>query len=296
MFKTVTSSRFKNLGFSLLELSVVFAIIGIIAGSLLQFATNRTHAMKIKTTHEKLDRIERALADYVIVNGRLPCPARGDLPVTNTAFGEDDADCAATGYNIITTTTNNIRVGVVPTRALDLADEDMMDAWGGRITYAVDRRFANQGGSTFAGTNNGQIYVSSGGTSSNFNKTANGVYVLISHGINGHCSWISTGSATRLNAGSLGADEDENCHLGDEANYNRNFNQQIASDTFDDIVRYKVKWQVLSDANLIIPEANCDIANAVNAATGATVCGGSPYSNCTTIVNALEAQVRGLCF
>ena len=64
---------------------------------------------------------------FVMVNGRLPCPADGRLRSSNANYGLEQRP--PTG---VCTVTNQ---GVVPWRSLGLSNNDAVDAWNTQITY-----------------------------------------------------------------------------------------------------------------------------------------------------------------
>ncbi len=145
-------------GFSLLELSVVLAISGIMLSAVLVVSSAQVSVNNIQTTQDKLDRIQQAITVYYAANGFLPCPAGGTYAATNSNFGKEQASpsshagannslaltSAVTCSNVIYSYkgalglgTPEIYIGVVPTRTLGLPDSYMFDAWGNRLTYVV---------------------------------------------------------------------------------------------------------------------------------------------------------------
>lgn len=164
-------------GFSLLEMSIVLVIIGVVIATTTLLFNNYIKQSQFKETQHKLAVIQQALYDYRRAHDRLPCPA--DVTVgynnptyamnglhfgdearpwfTTSGFGCYDADGA--GYykpsaNIIDDVlyanwnggdmssgggaTTSTAEGMVPTRTLGLPDDYAIDGWGKRIMYAVD--------------------------------------------------------------------------------------------------------------------------------------------------------------
>lgn len=285
-------------GFSLTELSVSMTIIALVAGSALSVAITSDFNAKKSQTQSKLDRIEEAMAGYLGINRRLPCPADGELTPANANFGlegtPDVTGCTDSNFD----DTADVFTGVVPVRTLQLPDDFMFDGWGRRYTYAVDYRFANNdntnpdcdGGVTsdicFIDTPAGSITVQDG---SGGNRTLTAVYVILSHGQNGHGAFTKNGSATRVNAyaASLANPYDytgelENAHLdtnGADTAYNAVFllRDDVATEGgeyFDDIVRFKLKSHLIKDAGAVFFESLCRDARSIvdsgnNACTGA---------------------------
>ena len=240
--------------FTLIELSIVLAIIAVIAGTALMSGQDRMGFAQTRQTSKKLDKIEEALAAYLKLNGDLPCPADGSLAEDDAAFG--DADCVTGRIDIADP---DILIGSVPVNALNLSDEFAFDGWDRRITYVLDASFINVRG--FATTNAGTLTVQDAATN---NRTTQAVTVLISHGANGHGAWPKNGGATRVDASSADAGEIENANdvtnnpsFIDPAFTDKVFTQAPLTSTFDDMVRYRLKWQLVRDAGGVLDSDVC---------------------------------------
>ena len=291
-------------GFSLVELSVVLAIIGVTLGGALTLATKKSEAAKINETQIKLDTIEHALEHYVMINQRLPCPADASSPVdasTDNQYGTQGQPTATACANRHANASKTIYSGVVPTKTLGLPDDSLIDGWGNRIRYAVDIRFANNRVSNtdcngiastdcFQYAPSGIITVldAAGG-----NRTTEAVYVIMSHGKNGYGAFTYYGSNTPL-AFPTSADSDEQKNSGDEAI----FVQKSPDNTFDDMVRYKPKWQLVNDAGGITDPNIC--IPAQTAIDHPDVAEGDPENSCSgassvTTCEILAAKIHTLC-
>jgi prepilin-type N-terminal cleavage/methylation domain-containing protein len=113
-------------GFTLVELSVVLVILGLIAGTLFGISSAMMSVQRGETTRAKLKVIDAALVSFVAINRRLPCPANGALATGIEVFGSQADPCS------------NQTNGVVPWAALGLTASDIEDGWGTRITYRMD--------------------------------------------------------------------------------------------------------------------------------------------------------------
>lgn len=124
--------RARIAGFTLVEMALVVALVGLLAFLFLPMGRVMQEQAKIKETRAKLDAIEAALVRYVMLNERLPCPADGQLAdgVVNAGVELNTSPLPTTGCNLETLTRP-----VVPWRALGLTADDAVDAWGTRITY-----------------------------------------------------------------------------------------------------------------------------------------------------------------
>lgn len=288
-------------GFTLLELTVVLLILALLTGMGVLATIGAIESAKVVATQRKMDAIEEAFTKFRLAYQRLPCP--GDLTIgnTDTTFGYEAQrtfplrdinsylgdtffNCGIgtpsanfnNGASIVAYSTGYPAVeGSVPVRTLGLPDDFAYDGWGRKFSYAVDSYMTiPQAFSKVApNLNCNSLRVRDGG---NYFRTDGALYVLLSHGPNGHGGFLNT--TAPMNAGSTNADERRNCHCDSNANlaggaamdskryvlasdpvdataywYGLVFVQKDAtgglgnSDSFDDIVRYKTRWQMLGD-------------------------------------------------
>ncbi|MBL0318716.1 MAG: type II secretion system protein [Alphaproteobacteria bacterium] len=301
------------LGFSLVELSIVLSIIAVIAGGALTVGAARTKAAKYEQTAKKMEIIEKAVASYLAIRGKVPCPAIGSTAQTVSTFGFESDTASDPDHCTGVPQDGNAWVGVVPVRTLLLPDEFMFDGWGRRITYAVDDRFVSKcalsTSTTCFRTSNPEptpdtfgdaLVVRSTFTDTTNIRTNKAIFVLVSHGENGHGAWLRTGGS-QLDAGSTDVDEWANSHrvVAEGGTPDRIFVQKARNETFDDLIRYKTKWQLVREAGAVIDDEECIIADKV-VATGSTdsptnICNGSAVTDCIAKVSKLAAKVQGLC-
>lgn len=120
-------------GFSLTELAIVLAIVGILLGGLMYTLLAQVEQRGLGETQQRLETAREAVLAYAIVNGRLPCPARADSlgDETRNSLGE-----CKDGKGI-----ENYYAGLLPARALGYQPVDAegyaVDAWGNRLRLAV---------------------------------------------------------------------------------------------------------------------------------------------------------------
>ena len=125
--------RTKQRGVALLAIVsvVLIIVVAALAKSALQAMNSRlAHQINAPATLTNLD---RALANFVAQNRRLPCPADGTIAAGAATAGVEQRD-ANTGACIPTTQLN----GVAPWVTLGLSEEQTLDSWGNRITYRVE--------------------------------------------------------------------------------------------------------------------------------------------------------------
>lgn len=125
-------------GFTLIELAVVLAIVGILLGGFISALGSRIESANKNETKDELEEIKQAMLAYAFVNGFLPCPdcavAGGNCVAGTEADGIGD-------YNAGTTScSENQGAGNVPWVTLGLGKSD---AWGTRYRYSVQNEYAD---------------------------------------------------------------------------------------------------------------------------------------------------------
>ena len=124
----MTESRRKSRGFSLVEIAIVLAILGFVLTIGLQATGAYLSHERRKVSLARVAGLDVALANYVAVQGRLPCPADGSL-ATGVALAGVEARTALTGVCTAMDT------GVVPWVTLGLTEAEALDGWNTRISY-----------------------------------------------------------------------------------------------------------------------------------------------------------------
>lgn len=244
-------------GFTLIELSIVLVIIALVTGMGLLGTLGALESARRTATQNKMDAIEKAFMEFRVENNRLPCPSDGATPdlASFGLEGEKTGRCrdghgneAIFGWNTGLNGETAIMEGTVPVRTLGLPDDFMYDGWGRRFSYTVmpsytsNRAFISMHPRE---TCSGLTVLASDSTTNI--RTANAVYTLVSFGPNGHGGYLSSGVGVRMNAGSTDTAELYNCRCDSSATNVASLDytvQQEATSAFDDIVRYKERWQL----------------------------------------------------
>lgn len=224
----------RNRGFSLVELSVVVLIIGIVMtmgiGAWTANLENQAHA----ATAQRQNAIKEALTGYIRRNNRLPCP---DTDFT----APDGVENRATPGNPATAC--SARFGIIPYLTLGLARDAVRDGWGNFFSYHVSN---TAGGITdwtltasFRTGNTGTITVNDRNGATVTAIATNVVAVVVSHGRNGFGAYSVGGTRNTLPA--AGTDERENTDGTANTTY---FRREATTDdaatggAFDDQVMY----------------------------------------------------------
>lgn len=241
-------------GFTLAEIAIVLAIIGIAMTMGLKMLTATLENTAISETQTKQERIKLALVSFLRSNGRLPCP-----DTAKPATGIEVTPCNASvdlGY------------GVPPWLTLQIPRDAVLDGWGNLFSYRVANSFApvlKNWTSKTVGTpfNINELSTSSVALiiqerdtpASVLNQiTDRAVVVILSHGKNG-LGALTTRGAARVPQPTVAVALDENTNgtVGARTFVRRALNdsaQTLAAGTnpggpFDDVVAYMTPQDLL---------------------------------------------------
>ncbi len=132
-------------GFTLLEMAMVLLIVGLAAAMLLNTSGGILDARKRETVRTQLTALDGALANFVAVNRRLPCPADGRINSNAASAGVETLSPGPPPGTVPARGTCNPATqphGVVPWVTLGLDESAASDPWAGRISYRVDPALA----------------------------------------------------------------------------------------------------------------------------------------------------------
>lgn len=230
------SNHLTQHGFTLLELSIAMAVIGVVVAGGLSMSTSLVDQQAHVQTENQMDEIDKAISAYVAINERLPCPAAPSLSAGAIDFGAEHRtgnSCATTSG---VTESNNVVIGMLPVRTLGLRDRYVADEYGNRYTYAVTRShtitndtsgYNGTAGRVIVHDNNGDVIVSDAS------------YIVVSHGGDGKGAYrYESASNTVTCTGGL---DEENCN-GDNIFTTARFNRgSVGANWFDDNLHFKQK-------------------------------------------------------
>jgi prepilin-type N-terminal cleavage/methylation domain-containing protein len=259
--------RISNKGFSLIELSLTLTIAAIMAVTYLSWAGNSTLNDGAKTllTLRKMEVINKAITNFVVINNRLPCPAKRTQAANTTYAG--GAGNISFDDEYVSNTSNGMEcvaqsgtqpVGVVPTRALGLSPDYMVDGWGRRFTYHVSGALCGNATSTTLACGAANYMANSAGdiiirvTAGGSILTSNAAYIIVSHGSNGLGAYRTNG-----NRNTLPTINDELENADDDTTY---IKKEVTS-TFSNIISYRIKTHLDSlskeSGGSLISQADC---------------------------------------
>jgi prepilin-type N-terminal cleavage/methylation domain-containing protein len=245
----------RSRGFSLVELSIVVLIIGIVMTMGIGAWTANLENQAFSATAQRHAAIKDALTGYIRRNNRLPCPdtdfTAPDGVENRTTAGNPATACSA-------------RFGILPYVTLGLARDAVRDGWGNFFSYHVSN---TAGGitdwtltATFYTGNTGIITVNDRNGVTVTPLATNVVAVVVSHGRNGFGAYGVGGTRNSLPA--AGTDELDNTNgTADTVYFRREITTSDAATggAFDDQVLFLAASDLLDplfrDGTLKSPQA-----------------------------------------
>lgn len=248
-------------GFSLIQMSILVVVAGIVLAAVVPGGKWGDYNQKIVANTAKLDAVESAMMVYMSKHGHRPCPASGAYKTQDTNFGWEagisavpqdystaylGSNCTSGAVTAPLTDGANIVAGMIPTKSLNLTDDYAFDAWGRPFTYVVDKRTTIAFGTDTNNCYNMQRSGTQGGITIN---TTGGTLVdkvmvaYISYGTTGHGAFPPQGStaANRIDKGITDADMVTNAGSASplSSTFSTTLIQKNKTATFDDIVYYR---------------------------------------------------------
>lgn len=209
-----------NSGFTVLELAIVLVLVGIVIAPAIHLYQQHRIQQDWEETEQNIDSALNEIGGFRAVFGRYPCPAEPTAVPGDTTYGHELADCLTNApapgscANGLCTYTNalsgeNVVVGSIPFKTLNLQETEAYDRFLSRLTYAVTLDLTdsasfdlNGGGISIVDNNDPTIPLVSPQGSAHF--------IVLSHGRNQAGSYSRQGQTP---AGCLTGStiEQENC-------------------------------------------------------------------------------------
>jgi prepilin-type N-terminal cleavage/methylation domain-containing protein len=145
-------ARCRSRGFTLVEITIVLVIVGLIMSGLLALWKTQLINAGISTTQQKEQAIKQALITYLAKNSALPCPADPQALPGSASYGVAQPNpappslptsCVGAGITTVVTdivfqgAAETAYRGVVPFVTLGLPQDLALDGYNQRFTYVV---------------------------------------------------------------------------------------------------------------------------------------------------------------
>ncbi len=248
-------------GFSLVELTFVIVIIAVVISTIVFTTQARLEVARIFTTKERMQIISDSIERYVERYGHLPCPAQYDANrLTDNDYGwatGSDANYSITpagncaqAEELYDSGNGDVVRGMVPIRSLIPALDGAMavDGWGNRFAYIIAENFSVRENYAGTGTNTStEIRIANHpdkGSGYIGYDIQDAIYILLSHGPNGHGARKDKNPSVTINASNDSATDRENV---DSDQY---FSQSMPyGDFYDDIMIIGTRWRLPDPIN-----------------------------------------------
>lgn len=208
--------RCKAGGFTLIELSVVIVILGLLSAGIIAAYSVYMQKEQTSRTQRNIEAVNDAIASFVAENGYLPCPASPDDAASRaTNCGDGGTSVSPVMARVGAGGGLNVRIGVVPVSVNEgvgvvrqlVPGEKAIDGWNNRLAYAVVEEMAVPGNGRM--DQDGAITIRNSGGG---NATTTARYIVLSHGQDGAGAYSRAGLPRQpCAAGSGGLNDIINC-------------------------------------------------------------------------------------
>ena len=198
----------KNLGFSLLELTIALLVVGLLVAAGVQTVTNSLAAKAIDDTWSRMDTVKGAMEAYYFEKGYYPWPANPTKPEGDADYGVQDNTLPATAAP------TEVVIGAVPFADLRIPIKNSLDGWNNKFTYAVSRSQTDASFPApmpFTGVISATVPVEAAPGVYNPVEVTDIHWALISHGNLGLGSYTAGGVLIPCPAGPAATAESDNC-------------------------------------------------------------------------------------
>jgi hypothetical protein len=262
-----------NKSYSLIELSISLTIVTLLITSGATIFAKKSEIDKIKITRERMDIIERAIVNYVDLNGFIPCPATGSSVENDAYFGDSQTNASYNSATHVCSNNTTSNVGMVPIRNLGLEDKYAYDGWGRKFSFqigtgmgnAVDFSDLNYRGDLDVVDHNGVNITNRYAPIPNNYGAA---YVIVSFGQDGIGAWSRNITTTPTSPTSTNVEYNNSLYLSGGNSYGSNiYIKDTSSTNFNHLVTFQTKPMLTSPklgiSPIKIPRYMCDDASAI---------------------------------
>jgi prepilin-type N-terminal cleavage/methylation domain-containing protein len=258
----IRSQTHRRQGFSLVELSIVMAIVSVVVILGLESTSIFMNRTAYSVTKERQAIIKEALAKHRFVYGYLPCPAPRNTAPTNSQYGKE----IRSSGECYTPRMDGVHFGDIPVRDLNLPLSFMRDGYGSKMSYLVSMDLTRPGtssGSFSHPSSEGLITIRTGKIeqpcSSMCQTIASAAYLVLSVGADKRGAGSNSCPITTATDGMI---DTVNCRFGSSASvrvngsgaavtpadgvfYDSRYNNGTVEEMhFDDILVWQTKRQL----------------------------------------------------
>lgn len=254
-------------GFSLLEMSIVVLISGIIMTSILNVIPMVYKSTKLSLNTKKLEKVEDAFYAFIAKNKRLPRPANIEdkLSTDISTFGKEQSE---TNNIRKVDSNNNLYIGTLPAVDLGLSPEYVYDEFGSKLIYVVDEDCTKTRGLIECTNNDNNLIV----MDTNGVRTKGIIFSIIAQGYNKKYSYATNSTKQSTTKYLSKAEMNNSYDFFNGIVYNRVYNNK----SFDDTVIYGTKNFIMSKLNMYDIGCSVNMNNAEIVNSIAANCNGSP--------------------
>ncbi len=239
MCKILDNSKINQRGLTLIEVTILFLIIGLLLIPLLHIIDLHKKRMDYHKVQGNQQIIENALLRFVERNGRYPYPAKRDITFGDPEFGHeklptlnctgdssgDPGPCIVNGArdpdgsgSLNPSTNARVFIGDIPFADLGLPTFFIISPYGGKFTYAISESMTKPSFDDRYGVI--QVNKEAGTLDEDIDKNVH--YVILSHGENNAGAFSIDGKL--ISPCQTGLDETVNCDNSD-AIFSNNYHE-----------------------------------------------------------------------
>lgn len=246
-----------NKGFSLLEMSFVILISGLIMTAILNLIPILHRTSETSLNIKKLDYIENAFYAFIYKNKRLPIPA----DIQNTLVANTSTFAVEQDVDNIKKEEDNFYIGMLPVIDLGLSPNYAYDGFNNKIVYIVNKNCTKTNGLLECDKNN-LLKINTNNT-----ITENVIFAIISQGYNKNYS-IRRGQSTQKTSNSSNEEKYNSYEFFNKRNNDKTIYSNLYTNMeFDDKVIFATKDFILNKLNMydIGCKFNINDDNIINA-------------------------------